>query len=225
MIKLDQVSHEYTIGAEKIHALHKLSVAVAAGECVAVAGPSGCGKSTLFHVVGGMLTPMSGSVRVDGHEFSTMSDTQRSDLRVSTIGFVFQLFHLLPYYTALQNVELPLMIAGMDPEQRRKRASQALADVGLADRSQHLPSQLSGGQMQRVSIARALIARPKLLLADEPTGNLDRKNSDGVLDLILAMNQRLGLTVLVTTHQESVMDRFPRVLQLDKGEIQNEIRR
>src|SRR5690606_21556599 len=131
MIRLDQVSHEYTIGVEKIHALHQLSLQVAAGECVAVAGPSGCGKSTLFHVVGGMLTPQRGQVAVDGHELSTMTDTERSDLRVRTIGLVVQLFHLLPYYTALQNVELPLMIAGVLPDERRERALLALSQVGL----------------------------------------------------------------------------------------------
>jgi putative ABC transport system ATP-binding protein len=218
MIRIDGVSHRYSMGIEKVHALKDLSLDVEAGGCLAVVGPSGCGKSTLFHIVGGMLTPTEGRVHVDGKELSRMDDAQRADARNGTIGFVFQLFHLMPYYTAAENVELPLLIAGVEPAARKARALEALSAVGLAERAHHRPHELSGGEMQRVSIARAIVSQPRVLLADEPTGNLDRAASDVVVDLLLEMNRDLGLTVLVTTHERAVMRRFPRVLQMEKGE-------
>lgn len=225
MIRLDDVSHRYEIGAEKIHALKQVTLHVAPGEQVAVVGPSGCGKSTLFHIVGGMMTAWQGKVQIDGKQLQHLNDHERSDVRNQTIGFVFQLFHLLPYYTAAQNVELPLVIHGVDPKERRQRAHEVLDLVGLADRIDHKPFQLSGGEMQRVSIARAMINRPKLLLADEPTGNLDRKASDAVTQLLLEMSREQGMTLLVTTHQETVMKQFPRKIHLDKGEVVDETRR
>jgi putative ABC transport system ATP-binding protein len=218
MIRIDGVSHRYSMGIEKVHALKDLSLDVEAGGCLAVVGPSGCGKSTLFHIVGGMLTPTEGRVHVDGKELSRMDDAQRADARNGTIGFVFQLFHLMPCYTAAENVELPLLIAGVEPAARKARALEALSAVGLAERAHHRPHELSGGEMQRVSIARAIVSQPRVLLADEPTGNLDRAASDVVVDLLLEMNRDLGLTVLVTTHERAVMRRFPRVLQMEKGE-------
>ncbi len=219
MIQLDGISHRYTIGIEKIHALKNVNLHIEAGERVALVGNSGCGKSTLFHIIGGMLTPCEGRVLVDGKPLHGLVDNARSDARNQTVGFVFQLFHLLPYYSAARNVELPLVIAGVEPEERKARAYAALDHVGLKARAEHRPSQLSGGEMQRVSIARALVSNPKLILADEPTGNLDRTASDHVVDLLLGMSEEMGITVVLTTHQEAVMQRFARIVRLDKGEV------
>lgn len=224
MIHLIDVAHEYRFGAEPVHALKRIDLRTGPGEFVAVAGPSGSGKTTLFYIIGAMLRPTRGSVRVAGHDLHALPEAQRANLRNREIGFVFQFFNLLPECTAVENVELPLAIAGVRPAERRDRALTALDRVGLTHRAAHRPDQLSGGEMQRVSIARAVVHRPRLILADEPTGNLDRAASNVVIDLLASLHEADEITVLVTTHDEIVMERFARVVTLDKGEIVDETR-
>lgn len=219
IIRLSSVDKEYHVGSERIHALRDVSVDLDAGDFVALMGPSGSGKTTLMHVIGGLLSPDSGSVIVAGQELSRLGDGSLSAFRNRTVGFVFQFFNLQPYATALENVALPMLFAGVPRRERRERARQALEEVGLLHRAGHRPSELSGGEMQRVSIARAIVNDPPLLLADEPTGNLDRVSSQLVLELIQRINEERGVTVLLVTHNERVAALAERVLFIDRGEI------
>jgi putative ABC transport system ATP-binding protein len=215
---LDKV---FPMGGGPVHALREVSLRIDAGEYLAIVGPSGCGKSTLLHILGCVDTPTGGSLLFDGHEVSTLPDGARSDLRLRSIGFVFQRFFLLPMLTAAENVEVPQAEAGLPPANRRRRTRELLDYVGLAARANHRPSQLSGGEAQRVAIARALANRPRLLLADEPTGELDRSNGEHIAELLDRV-QADGTTVVVVTHDSTLAARAARRLQMRDGRIERE---
>ena len=202
-----------------VQALKGVDLSVDAGELVALMGPSGCGKSTLLHLLGGLDTPTDGEVFVDGVSLASMSDRERTLLRRTRIGFVFQFFNLIPVLTAYENIELPGVIDGMAARDRSARVNELLGLVGLGDRADHVPARLSGGEQQRVALARALLHRPALLLADEPTGNLDRASGDQVMDLLCLANESMGQTVVLVTHDPAVAARADRVLRLDDGRV------
>ena len=222
MIELADVTRTYRLGPEEIHALHHLTLTIAQGQFVAVIGPSGSGKSTLLHLIGGLDTPTAGRVLVGGQDLSRGSDRTLAAYRNRWVGFVFQTFNLQPTYTALENVALPLVFARVPPRERQARAQESLAIVGLADRARHRPSQLSGGERQRVGIARALANNPQLLLADEPTGNLDSVTGGKIVDLLWQLNQERGLTVVMVTHDQSLAQRADRRIFLRDGQIISE---
>ena len=223
MIELVGVSRTFVVGEQPVHALVDVDERIAAGEYVSLMGPSGSGKSTLLNLLGCLDRPTSGIYRLEGREVQGLGDRELTAVRRHTIGFVFQFFHLVPRLTAAANVELPMVFAGVPAEERRERVAAALAAVGLTDRSHHRPEQLSGGQRQRVAIARATIMRPRLLLADEPTGNLDSVSGRQVIALLERMN-REGLTLVVVTHDPAVARRAGRVLVLADGRIVERMR-
>ena len=218
MIELAGVWRTYQVGDAAVHALADVSVRIAAGEHVAIIGPSGSGKSTMLHVLGCLDRPTAGSYRFDGRDVGSLSEPERSLLRRHRIGFVFQFFHLLPRLSAIANVELPMLFAGVARDERRQRAGEALAAVGLTPRAHHRPDQLSGGERQRVAIARSVVMGPSLVLADEPTGNLDRASARDVMDLLESMH-RGGLTLVVVTHDAAIAGRARRVIQMDDGRV------
>ena len=214
---------DYPIGGETVHALRGVSLRVSQGEYVAIAGPSGCGKSTLLQLIGGIDTPSGGSVEVLGIRLDTLSDRELTRLRLTRLGFVFQRFHLLPVLTASENVELPMAENGIPRAERRARARELLDYVGLGLRGEHRATQLSGGEMQRVAIARALANRPALLLADEPTGELDAATGHEILELFRRLNDD-GMTLVVVTHDERLAAEAGRVVHMLDGRIVDEIR-
>ena len=218
MIALKELWRTYQVGDSEVHALRGADLEIAKGDYLAVMGPSGSGKSTLLNILGCLDRPTSGSYTFKGRDVGLLSDTDRTRLRQFEIGFIFQFFHLLARLTAQGNVELPMLFAGVSRAERRRRASEALAAVGLSDRSHHRPDQLSGGQRQRVAIARAVVMEPGLLLADEPTGNLDRAAAVEVMDLLSAMNAD-GQTVVLVTHDPEVAKRATSAVRMDDGEI------
>ena len=219
MIQLEGVWRIFRVGEGEVHALKGVTLTIERGEHVALVGPSGSGKSTLLHIVGCLDRPTRGRYLLEGREVGSLSEEERSLLRRHRIGFVFQFFHLLPRLTAQGNVELPMLFAGTPPEERRERAARALEAVGLSHRATHRPDQLSGGERQRVAIARAVVMDPAVLLADEPTGNLDRASALEVMELIERMNAR-GLTLVVVTHDPAIAERAKRVIRMDDGAIQ-----
>jgi putative ABC transport system ATP-binding protein len=218
VIKLEDLWRTYEVGDSEVHALHGVDLEIAKGDYLAVMGPSGSGKSTLLNVLGCLDRPTSGSYRFDNRDVASLSDAERTRLRQSEIGFIFQFFHLLPRLTAQGNVELPMLFAGVGRGQRRQRAAEALDAVGLSDRVHHRPDQLSGGQRQRVAIARAVVMEPGLLLADEPTGNLDRAAAVEIMDLLGTMNAE-GQTVVLVTHDPAVAERATSAVRMDDGAI------
>jgi putative ABC transport system ATP-binding protein len=224
LIEMRGVSKVYDMGEEKIHALRDVALAIEPNEYVAIMGPSGSGKSTLMNIIGCLDRPSSGSYVLRGKEVADLPEDELARIRNQEIGFVFQTFNLLPRSAALENVELPLVYAGIGPVERRKRAAQALEDVGLTDRAKHRPNELSGGQRQRVAIARALVNRQSILLADEPTGNLDSKTGEEILLLFETLHDR-GQTLIVVTHEEEVARRAWRILRLRDGRIETDERR
>jgi putative ABC transport system ATP-binding protein len=218
MIELKDLWRTYQVGDSEVHALHGVDLTISRGDYLAVVGPSGSGKSTLLNILGCLDRPTSGSYVYDGHDVGQLSDVERTRLRQHEIGFVFQFFHLLARLTAQGNVELPMLFAGISRAERRSRATEALVAVGLEDRTHHRPDQLSGGQRQRVAIARAVVMGPGLILADEPTGNLDKASAFEVMDLLGAMNHD-GQTVVLVTHDPEVAARAKNRVRMDDGEI------
>jgi putative ABC transport system ATP-binding protein len=221
LIRLAGVTKTYDAGELAVQALQGIDLAIGRGEMVAVIGPSGSGKSTLMHILGCLDTPTSGSYALDGQDVSTLSSSRLAGVRNRKIGFVFQTFNLLPKASLLRNVELPMLYAGLPGRERRERAAAALARVGLLERAKHTPSELSGGQRQRAAIARALVMSPSLILADEPTGNLDSKTGDEVLAIFEEMNGR-GETVVIVTHDPRIAERCRRVVRIVDGRIQDD---
>ena len=218
MIELRDLWRTYQVGDSEVHALHGVDLTIERGDYLAVIGPSGSGKSTLLNILGCLDRPTSGSYTFGDRDVSRFSDLERTKLRQNEIGFIFQFFHLLPRLTGQANVELPMLFAGVSRSERRRRAAEALTAVGLADRMHHRPDQLSGGQRQRVAIARAVVMEPGLMLADEPTGNLDKASAFEVMDLLEAMN-RDGQTVVLVTHDPEVAARAKNTVRMDDGDI------
>ena len=221
LIKLEDIRRYYTLGTEVVHALNGVSFEVTRGEWVAIIGQSGSGKSTLMNVLGCLDTPTGGRYWLNGKDVSHMSDNELADIRNREIGFIFQTFQLLPRETALGNVELPLIYRGLRAKERRQRARAALDQVGLANRVTHRPNELSGGQRQRVAIARALVTEPSLLLADEPTGNLDSATGLEIIGLFEQLH-RAGHTICLVTHEPTLAARCPRAIRLSDGLIVND---
>src|SRR6476646_8752596 len=219
LVDVDGVEKVFRRGSEDIHVLKDLRLKVPAGEFLALMGPSGSGKSTLLNLIGGLDRPSKGTVSIAGERVDELSDRQLAAWRARHIGFVFQLYNLLPVLTAERNVELPLLLTKLSKAQRRTHVEIALKVVGLADRAKHYPRQLSGGQEQRVGIARAIVTDPMLLLCDEPTGDLDRKAGDEILDLLQALNREHGKTIIMVTHDPHAAERATQVLHLEKGTL------
>jgi putative ABC transport system ATP-binding protein len=219
LIRVRGLDKKYRRGSEEIDVLQGLNLDVDKGEFVAFMGPSGSGKTTLLNLLGGLDLPSSGSITVAGDEITHMSGSKLTTWRARHVGFVFQMYNLLPVLTAFQNVELPLLLTKLSSAERRKHVETALGVVGLSDRMNHYPRQLSGGQEQRVSIARAIVADPTFLLCDEPTGDLDRKSADEIMALIERLVKEFGKTVLLVTHDPRVAERANMTLHLEKGEL------
>jgi putative ABC transport system ATP-binding protein len=223
LVQISDVHKHFTRGSERIDVLKGVNLQIAEGDFLALMGPSGSGKTTLLNLIGGLDTPTEGAVDVAGLRVSSLRGSRLSRWRSENIGFVFQLYNLLPKLTAERNVELPLLLTSLSRKDRRERVAIALKVVGLADRAKHYPSQLSGGQEQRVGIARAIVTDPTLLLCDEPTGDLDRKAGDEILDLLQALNRDHGKTIVMVTHDPHAADRARRRLHLEKGILSGEL--
>ena len=207
----------YASGESTVQAVRGVDVEIKEGEMIAIMGPSGCGKTTLLNVLSGIDEPNSGEVMIDGNPMYSVSDDKRTQMRAENLGFIFQDFNLLPVLSAVENVELPLLLLGKSASESRKSALEALDSVGLADRSEHRPTELSGGQQQRVAIARAIVHHPKVILCDEPTGNLDSATSSTVMALLKEINKKLGTTFLLVTHDKDVASQCTRILRMDDG--------
>jgi len=221
MIQLTDIQRNFQVGDQQVHALRDINLQVSAGEYISIMGPSGSGKSTLLNMIGLLDQPTAGHYQLDGQDVTTLSDEQQARTRREKIGFVFQFFHLVPRLTAAQNIALPLMLSGMNEKERNKKVTQALAQMGIADRAEHRPDQLSGGQRQRVAIARATVIGPAVLLADEPTGNLDSASGIEVVKILEQLNAN-GLTLLVVTHDEALGKRAKRRIHMIDGAIERD---
>src|SRR5947209_5018720 len=222
LVEVDGVEKVFRRGSEDIHVLKDLNLKVPAGEFLALMGPSGSGKSTLLNLIGGLDRPTKGAVKIAGERTDELSDRKLAAWRARHVGFVFQLYNLLPVLTAERNVELPLLLTHLSKAQRNKHVQTALAVVGLAHRARHYPRQLSGGEQQRAGIARGIVTDPTLLLCDEPTGDLDRKAGDEILDLLQALNREHGKTIIMVTHDPHASARASRTVFLNKGQLSDE---
>lgn len=221
MISLTRICREFTVGDERVAALRDVDLEIGSGEYVAVMGPSGSGKSTLLNMIGLLDRPDSGTYLLEGEDMTTLSDGQQAALRRHKIGFVFQFFHLVPRMSAAENIELPMILAGIDAGERRRRVSETLEAFGMSNRARHRPDQLSGGQRQRVAIARAVVMQPRVLLADEPTGNLDRVSGGEVIDILEDLN-RHGITLIMVTHDPELGKRAGRRIRMVDGRIDSD---
>ena len=219
IIEARELTRTYAMGDIEVHALRGVSFTIGRGEMVAIMGPSGCGKTTLLNCISGLDDFDSGEVTIEGVDLRSMNDRTRTTYRAQRMGFVFQTFNLLPVITAVENVELPLLVSGVKPSEARQRALAALAQVGLSDRSHHRPAELSGGQRQRVTIARALVNNPAIVWADEPTGNLDSKAAEDVLHLMRQLNQERGQTLVIVTHDAEIGNLCDRIVRMQDGQI------
>jgi len=218
MIQLENIHRYFQVGEQTVHALNDITITINKGEYVSVMGPSGSGKSTLLNVIALLDKPSSGRYLLNNQDVTQRSDDELAKVRRENIGFVFQFFHLIPRLSAAENVEMPMVLAGITVKERKQRVAQALASVNLQDRSSHRPDQLSGGQLQRVAIARAMIMRPEILLADEPTGNLDSKSGMEIIELLESLNQQ-GVTLMIITHDQTLGDRAQRQIRIVDGQI------
>lgn len=218
LIELKGIDRTFHLGDSDVHALRDVNLTIKQGEYISVMGPSGSGKSTLLNLLGLLDQPNSGSYFLDGRDVTTLDSDEQAKVRSQRIGFIFQSFHLIPRLTAAANIELPLVLAGIDAKERFERVSQAINDYGLADRALHKPNELSGGQRQRVAIARATVTQPALLLADEPTGNLDRATGDEVVNLLELLNNQ-GMTLIVVTHDQALGARAKRQIRMEDGSV------
>lgn len=221
IINIEHISKVYQVGTEEVHAIRDISLNIDKNEYVAIMGPSGSGKSTLMNMLGCLDTPSSGKYEFNGHSVSEMTDNDLARIRNKEIGFVFQTFNLLARSDALHNVELPLIYAGVNASERKERAEQALVDVGLKERMHHKPNELSGGQRQRVAVARALVTRPSIILADEPTGNLDSKTGEEIMILFNEIYEK-GNTIILVTHEEYIAEHAARILRIKDGLIESD---
>lgn len=224
MIKLHDVSRTFSVGGQEVRAMDHVSLDVGRGEYLSIMGPSGSGKSTLLNIIGLLDTPNSGTYLLEGRDVTSLSDLQLADVRSRKIGFIFQFFHLIPRLTALQNIELPLLLAGVAKKERTSRSSRLIEEFGLSGRHHHRPDELSGGQRQRVAIARAVINQPAVLLADEPTGNLDRTSGAEIIDLLEQLNTG-GQTLVVVTHDPEIGERAGRCIRVVDGRIAGDNRK
>jgi putative ABC transport system ATP-binding protein len=222
LIQLNGIDRTFTLGDSKVHALRKVDLKIAPGEYIAVMGPSGSGKSTLLNLIGLLDRADAGTYHLEGRDITTLEPDEQAKVRSERIGFIFQSFHLVPRLSAAANIELPLTLAGIPASERIKRVVQALKDYGLTDRAEHRPNELSGGQRQRVAIARATILRPAVLLADEPTGNLDRATGEEVVRLLETLNNQ-GMTLIVVTHDQALGARARRQIRMEDGGIVSDI--
>jgi len=224
IIKIRNIIRDFQLGQETVHVLKSIDLDIEKGEYVAIMGPSGSGKSTLMNLIGCLDTPTSGSYILNGKDVSQMSDDELAEIRNKEIGFVFQTFNLLPRTTALDNVALPMVYAGYSKKDRTERAIQVLNDVGLSDRMDHRPNQLSGGQRQRVAVGRALVNKPSIILADEPTGNLDSKTGAEIMNLLEDIH-KAGNTIIVVTHEEEIAAHAQRIIRLRDGMVESDTRK
>jgi putative ABC transport system ATP-binding protein len=220
IVQLRGVAKHYKRGGETVHVLENLDLDIQRGDFIALMGPSGSGKTTLLNLIGGLDRPSVGTISIDGHAINQLSEGALAKWRADNVGFVFQMYNLLPVLTAERNVELPLLLTKLKKSERAKRVTTALDLVGLANRAKHRPRELSGGQEQRVGIARAIVTDPSLLLCDEPTGDLDRKAGDEILDLLQGLNTQLGKTILMVTHDPHAAARAKHTLHLEKGRLE-----
>lgn len=219
LVRIRNLTKNFQRGSETVEVLHRLDLEIPQGDFLALMGPSGSGKSTLLNLIGGLDRPTSGSIEIAGQDISGLSEAALGRWRADNVGFVFQMYNLLPVLSAQRNVELPLLLTKLSASQRKQQSLAALQLVGLSDRAHHKPRELSGGQEQRVGIARAIVSDPTLLLCDEPTGDLDRKAGDEILDLLQALNKQQGKTVIMVTHDPRAAERATRVLHLEKGQL------
>jgi putative ABC transport system ATP-binding protein len=220
MIELSNIYRQFQVGEQTVHALRGINLSVARGEYISVMGPSGSGKSTLLNIVALLDKPSSGRYVLNGYDVIEQSDDELARIRRENIGFVFQFFHLIPRLTAAENIEMPMILAGINSKQRKQRVLQALGDVNLLDWAEHKPNQLSGGQLQRIAIARAMIMQPAILLADEPTGNLDSKAGMEIINLLESLNSQ-GVTLMIITHDSQIGERATRRIRIVDGAIEN----
>ena len=223
IVKVNGVEKTYQQVQLQVHALSGVSLNIDKGEFVALAGPSGSGKTTLLNIIGGLDKPDSGSITVDGNDYSTMTQSDLAELRLHKVGFIFQAYNLIPVLSAVENVEYVMLLQGIDKQERRRRAAAILDEVGLEGKHQRRPSELSGGQQQRVAVARAIVSNPSIVLADEPTANLDSKTGNGLLDMMKKMNEDKNVTFIFSTHDNMVMDYARRLVNIRDGQIAGDV--